>query len=234
MIDKEILDAVLPLPTLDELKEQKVEELKDEGFVISNFHSGGVFYTMLMIVLRIKVEVIELIRVELNNMIDSHAGGASHDQKKANYSKKRNQADCNHPRGQGTVDVIVTGTAGEATEGLLAAVREAVDKFAGPYDNILVKSSVTVSQNISVTVTTDTADTDEAVENRVKAILTELLAVRRSRKLNELTLSDINHAIRSGYSGATNAAVSEPEADVKLGKDKVITLGDVSVTVERE
>ena len=92
------------------------------------------------------------------------------------------------------MDVIVTGTAGEATEGLLAAVREAVDKIAGPYDNILVKSSVTVSQNISVTVTTDTADTDEAVENRIKAILTELLAVRRSRKLNELTLSDINHA----------------------------------------
>lgn len=41
MIDKEILDAVLPLPTLDELKEQKVEELKDEGFVISNFHSAA-------------------------------------------------------------------------------------------------------------------------------------------------------------------------------------------------
>ena len=69
MIDKEILDAVLPLPTLDELKEQKVEELKDEGFVISNFHSGGVFYTMLMIVLRIKVEVIELLRVVLNNTV---------------------------------------------------------------------------------------------------------------------------------------------------------------------
>ena len=67
MIDKEILDAVLPLPTLDELKEQKVEELKDEGFVISNFHSGGVFYTMLMIVLRIKVEVFELLRVVLNS-----------------------------------------------------------------------------------------------------------------------------------------------------------------------
>ena len=332
MIDKEILDAVLPLPTLDELKEQKVEELKDEGFVISNFHSGGVFYTMLMIVLRIKVEVIELLRAVLNNMFVSHAGGAWLDLKMADYSKKRKkaqktqgfvtvsrtdmtgeavkipkghvfksildingeelrffvleaatlqkgassvdteddesarartlrswselaqratedtfvdaaesvpgvlfaQADCNHPRGQGTVDVIVTGTAGEATEGLLAAVREAVDKIAGPYDNILVKSSVTVSQNISVTVTTDTADTDEAVENRIKAILTELLAVRRSRKLNELTLSDINHAIRSGYSGATNAAVSEPEADVKLGKDKVIILGDVSVTIERE
>lgn len=87
MIDKEILDAVLPLPTLDELKEQKVEELKDEGFVISNFHSGGVFYTMLMIVLRIKVEVIELLRAVLNNMFVSHAGGAWLDLKMADYSK---------------------------------------------------------------------------------------------------------------------------------------------------
>ena len=50
------------------------------------------------------------------------------------------QADCDHPRGQGTVDVIVTGTAGEATEGLLDEVREAVDKIAGPYDNILAVS----------------------------------------------------------------------------------------------
>lgn len=287
MIDKEILDAVLPLPTLDELKEQKVEELKDEGFVISNFHSGGVFYTMLMIVLRIKVEVIELLRVVLNNMFVSHAGGAWLDLKMADYSKKRKkaqktqgfvtvsrtdmtgeavkipkghvfksildingeelrffvleaatlqkgassvdvlveaetegsrynvpagqivrtltylgdvtfsnaedwivregsdteddesarartlrswselaqratedtfidaaesvpgvlfaQADCNHPRGQGTVDVIVTGTAGEATEGLLAAVREAVDKIAGPYDNIVSEGHLVAS-----------------------------------------------------------------------------------------
>lgn len=87
MIDKEILDAVLPLPTLDELKEQKVEELKDEGFVISNFHSGGVFYTMLMIVLRIKVEVIELLRAVLNNMFVSHAGGAWLDLKRRTTPK---------------------------------------------------------------------------------------------------------------------------------------------------
>lgn len=122
----------------------------------------------------------------------------------------------------------------ERISGAILILLSGVLLLMAAYDNILVRSSVTVSQNISVTITTNTADTDEAVENRVKAILTELLAVRRSRKLNELTLSDINHAIRSGYSGATNAAVSEPEADVKLGKDKVITLGDVSVTVERE
>ena len=112
MIDKEILDAVLPLPTLDELKEQKVEELKDEGFVISNFHSGGVFYTMLMIVLRIKVEVIELLRVVLNNMFVSHAGGAWLDLKMADYSKKRKKAQ----KTQGFVTVSRTDMTGEAVK----------------------------------------------------------------------------------------------------------------------
>lgn len=40
---------------------------------------------MLMIVLRIKVEVIELLRVVLNNMFVSHAGGAWLDLKMADY-----------------------------------------------------------------------------------------------------------------------------------------------------
>ena len=375
MIDKEILDEVIPVPDLEDLKNEAIGQLEDEGFVVTNFHSGGVFYTVLMIVLRVKIELLGLARTVLNQMFVSHASGVWLDLKMGDYSKKRKkaqkaqglvtvtreaaggeaikiakghvfktikdikgeelrffslehtvlqkgaqsvdvlveaetegsqynvppgqitrtltyigdvkisngddwivregsdeeddsgarartlrswselaqraiedtfinaaegvtgvlfaQADCNHPRGQGTVDVIVTGTAGEATEGLLAAVREAVDKIAGPYDNILVKSSVTVSQDIDVTVTTNSVDTDDDVEARVKAILSELLAVRKGRKLYELTLSDINHAIRSGYSGATNATIEMPGADIKLDKDKVITLGSVSVTVER-
>lgn len=376
MIDKEILDAVIPVPTLEELRNEKIAELKDEGFVVTNFHSGGVFYTALMVVLRIKIELLQLARRVLNNMFVTHAEGVWLDLKVADYSKKRKkaqktqglvtvsrvgadgeaikiakghvfksimdingeelryfttdaavlqkeahsvdvlveaeaegsrynvpegqitrtltyigevtisngadwivregsdteddestraralrswselaqlatedafinaaesvagvlfaQADCDHPRGQGTVDVIVTGTAGEATEGLLAEVTEAVDKIAGPYDNILVKSSVTVAQDIEVTVTTSAADTDEDIETRIKTILTELLAVRRGRKLYELTRSDINHAIRSGYSASTNAEVITPAQDVKLEKDKVITLGAVTVTVRRE
>ena len=144
------------------------------------------------------------------------------------------QADCDHPRGQGTIDVIVTGTAGEASEGLLEAVREAVDKIAGPYDNISVKSSVTIDQDIAVTVTTNDVTEDEEIKARVTAILAELLAVRKGRKLYELNLSDINHAIRSNYSASSNVAITTPEADVKLEKDKVITLGAVTVTIRRE
>lgn len=376
MIDKKILDEVLPVPSLEELRDAKVEELKNEGFVITNFHSGGVFHTMLMIALRIKIEVIELLRLVLNNMFVSHATGVWLDLKMADYSKKRKkaqkarglvtvtrldmageaikiakgqvfktsldingdelrffsleptvlqkgartvdvlveaevegsrynvpqgqitksltyideveisngtdwivregsdtedddsartrtlrswselaqraiedtfintaesvpgvlftQADCEHPRGQGTVDVIVTGTAGEATEGLLKLVWEAVEKIAGPYDNILVKSSITVAQDIDVTVTTTDAATDEEIKNCVHSILAELLAVRKGRKLYELTLSDINHAIRSGYSELSNVKIVTPDQDIKLDRDKVIILGAVTVTVERE
>ena len=376
MIDKEILDEVLPVPELEELMEQKIEELQEEGFVVTNFHSGGIFYTLLMVVLRIRIECAELFRSILNNMFVSHASGTWLDLKLADYGKKRKkaqkargyvtvkrsgegdaikipkghvfktetdingeelrffvtentvlqkgassvdviveaekegsrynvppgqisktlvylgeldsisngedwiiregsdteddesfrgrglrswaelsqraiedsfinaaesvagvlfaQADCAHPRGQGTVDVIVTGTAGEATEGLLDEVREAVDKIAGPYDNILVKSSQNIEQDIAVTVTIgDAALTDEEVERRVEAILTELLAVRKGRKLNELNLSDINHAIREGLSSATNVKITTPGDDVLLTKDKVITLGAVTVTVKR-
>ena len=375
MIDKKILDEVLPLPKLEELRDEKIAELQEEGFVITNFHSGGVFHTLLMIVLRIKLEIIALLRLVLNNMFVSHASGVWLDLKMADYSKKRKkaqktqglvtvsrlnadgeavkipkgsvfktvqdingeelrffvleaavlqkgvqninvrveaetegarynvpkgqitrtltylgevvignaedwitregsdteddesartrtlrswselaqraiedtfintaedvpgvlfaQADCQHPRGQGTVDVIVTGTAGEATEGLLNAVRAAAAQIAGPYGNILVKSSTTVPQDISVTVTVSNAPDNEQIKNQVAAILTELLAVRKGRKLNELNRSDINHAIRSGCSTATNAVVTAPAADIMLDRDKVIIPGTVSVTVER-
>lgn len=377
MIDKEILDQVLPVPSFEEMRDEKIEELKEEGFVVTNFHSGGVFYTLLMIVIRIYIEFIELARTVLSNMTVTHSSGPWLDLKMADYSKKRKrsqkaqgrvtlsrasswneaikipkghvfktekdingeelrffviepavlqkgalsvdvlveaeaegsrynvpqeqitrsltfingveaisnradwitregsdteddsgakartlrswselarrpiedtyinaaegvpgvlfaQADCDHPRGQGTVDVIVTGTAGEATEGLLAKVLEAVDKVSGAYDNILVKSSTTINQDIDVTVTVDDTASDEEVESRVKAILAELLAVRKNRKLYELRLSDANQAIRNGYSGATNVQITTPAQDVKLERDKVITLGAVSVTVRRE
>ncbi len=375
MIDKEILDAVLPVPELDELRDEKIAELQEAGFVISNFHSGGIFHTMLMIVLRVEIELLNLLRLVLNNLFVSHASGVWLDLKMADYSKKRKkaqktqglvtvsrldadgeaikiprgavfktaqdingdelrffalettvlkkgaaavdvpveaeaegarwnvpqgqitrslaylgevgirnaedwitregsdteddesarmrtlrswselaqraieetfinvaegvpgvlfaQADCQHPRGQGTVDVIVTGTAGEATEGLLNEVRKAVGLIAGPYDDILVKSSVTVGQDIAVTVTVGRSTDAEETANRVKAVLTELLAVRKGRKLYELNRSDINHAVRSGCSDVTNAVVTLPAADVKLDRDKVIILGEVSVTAER-
>ena len=56
MIDKEILDAILPVPAIEERRDEIVNELRAEGFVITNFHSGGIFHTLLMVVLRVEQE----------------------------------------------------------------------------------------------------------------------------------------------------------------------------------
>ena len=112
MIDKEILNTVLPVPDLMDLKDEKIAELKEDGFVITNFHSGGVFYTILMIVLRIKIELIQLARTILNNMFVSHASGVWLDLKMADYSKKRKKAQ----KTQGVITVSRLDAEGEAVK----------------------------------------------------------------------------------------------------------------------
>ena len=112
MIDKEILDEVLPIPEFEELKEATIAELREEGFVVSNFHSGGVFYTIMMIVLRIKIECTELLRTVLNNMFISHAHGAWLDIKAADYAKKRKKAQ----KTQGLITLSRMDEQGEAVK----------------------------------------------------------------------------------------------------------------------
>ena len=92
MIDDKILDQVIPVPDLTELEDQRIQELSDAGFTITNFHSGGVFHTLLMIVLRIQIELLELCRTVLNQMFVSHASGAWLDLKMSDYSKTRKLA----------------------------------------------------------------------------------------------------------------------------------------------
>lgn len=55
--------------------------------------------------------------------------------------------DAQHPRGQGTVDVIVTGTAGEASQELIRKVSEAIEPLKGNYEDYLVRSSEVVRQD---------------------------------------------------------------------------------------
>lgn len=97
-----------------------------------------------------------------------------------------------------------------------------------------MKSSETISQDITVIVSTSDVSPDENIKERVSAILVELIAVRKGRRFNELRRSDVNFAIRSNYSAATNVEITLPDEDVVLEKDKVITLGSVSITVRRE
>lgn len=375
MIDSKILDAVLPVPDLDELRDSMIEDLKNEGFVISNFHSGGIFHTMLMIVLRVRIEFVELLRLVLNSMFLSHAKGVWLDIKAVDFSKKRKQAqktqgyvtisrsdakgeavrvakghvfktakdvngqelrffaredtvlqrgvlstdvpveaelegsrynvpagqitksllfldgvetitngdhwitregsdtetdesfrarglrswselaqraihdtyvnvceevngvlyvtvDDQHPRGQGTIDVVVTSEAGPASESLLNEVRAVCETIKAPDDDVLVKSAEPVVQPISLTVTIPATLNQEELAASVEAAVMDLLKIRQRRELHELTHADIIYKVKSELPSIRNVTVTEPEADLFLDKGKVILPGEITVTVQ--
>lgn len=375
MIDKRVLDEILPVPELEELAEQKIAELKAEGFIITNFSSGGIFYHLLMIACQIRRELIILLRAVLNNMFVSHAGGVWMELKAADFSKKRKGAlkaqgyvtlsrenpedavripkghifktirDINgeelrffalentviqqgafsgtvvveaeqegarynvppgqitkslthiegidkienlpgwiiregadiedyeslrsrtlgawaelstlpirdkyknvcegvpgvlfvnvrdmHPRGQGTIDIIVTGTAGQATEGLLEEVRKAADSIRGPYDDILVKSSETVSLDVSVEITLSEMLDATGIEERAASAVSDVMQIRKGRSLNELIHADLIFELKDKLPEIRNVKVIAPVEDVFLDSDKVIIPGKVMVTARR-
>lgn len=374
MIDEKIMDEVLPIPTVEELRDKTVSELQDEGFVITNFHPGGVWYTLLMLCIRIKIELCILARTVLNQMSVTHASGPWLDIKAADYSKKRKQAqkaqglvtlarseaggeavkipkghifktakDINgeelryfvleasvlqkgvdtvdvlveaekegsrynvpqgqitrsltylgevqitnaegwmtregsnteddeslrarilrswselarvaihdtyvnlceaipgvlyvtvndkHPRGQGTVDVIVTSEAGAATESLLEECRAACENVKAPDDDILVKSAEIVIQPIALTVAVpDTANRD-GLEDRVVSSISDYFKISKSRVLHELTHADLIFKVKSDVTGLRNVTITAPAADLFLPSDKVILPGEITVTVQ--
>lgn len=374
MIPTEILDTIIPVPDPEELKDQLIEQLKAAGFVITNYHSGGVFYTLLMIVVRIYIEILLLARTILSNMFVTYASGIWLDLKLSDYSKVRKTAqktqgcvtvtrtdgdgeaikiakgtvfksvlDINgeelryfsreltvlpkgvqsvevpieaeiegsrynvptgqitrsltylgdvtitngedwitregsdtetddalrqrglrswselagvaihdtyvnvceavngvlyvtvndqHPRGQGTIDVIVTSVAGRASEALLAEVRAACDKIKAPDDDVLVKSAETVVQPISLTVTVADSINRNGLEDRIIAAITDLLQIQRRRELNELTHADIIYKVKSEVPNIRNVTITTPADDLFLPSDKVILPGEITVTIQ--
>ena len=339
MIDEKILDEILPVPNIDELKNSIQEELASEGFKITNFSSGGIFYTLLMILLRIRIELVKLLRGVVNNTFASHAQDVWMELKAADFSKKLKQptkatgyvtierdapgdavkiaigdvfkteqdingdelrfmvvenvilqtdslsqkvlviaettgakynvppgqitkslthiegvdrifnasdwlvqegsdiedieslrtrtlnswaelstnpirdkyknvceavegvlfvrVDDMHPRGQGTIDIIVTSPAGAATQGLLDKVEVEAITIKGPYDNLLIKSSEVVQQDIEIVIFIAEDASDEGIVERAEEIITALLVVSKDRELNNLYLDDIRYALKN-------------------------------------
>ena len=377
MIDKSILDKVFPEPDLDKMKAEEIEKLQEKGFTITNFNSGGIFHTILMIILQVRLELTRLLRSLLNNLYLRHADAEWLGLLAEDFSKSRKVAEkthgiislyhktdsdasvviplgtvfktdkdingeelrffstekvvvqkgeiltdvpveaelegskynippgqitrcmqhlegidkiinekgwitkegsdiedweslrertlgawdllatmptaakykniCEsvegvlhvsvhqlHPRGQGTVDIIVTSTAGEATPELLEKVQAAADSIKAPDDDVLVKSAVTVKQDIVLQVILPKLVTDVGIEDRVASVVTNYFRISRERNLNECILYDLLYAIKNSVPLIKNVKIITPDGDVILDKDKVIIYGMITVTIERE
>lgn len=143
-----------------------------------------------------------------------------------------------HPRGQGTVDVIVLGTAGIPTQSLLDAVTANIlgtgvgDEKNPINDDVQINAPTPV--NVVITAELELLGGDSAVtllaaENRVRALFTPLPVIATIEPLGvggDLTLDRLKWALMLGNTKRVNTAF----ADVTVPVDGLAVLVSIDLT----
>lgn len=138
-----------------------------------------------------------------------------------------------HPRGQGTIDIIVASYAGTAGEELLNKVEIACNAIKGPYDMLLVKSAETVSVDVSLVLYISYTASSEGLVERAVEYTKDYFKINKDRELNTLYTSELIFHVRKNIDVLKGIKVATPVSDMILEKNKVIVLGEVIVTIER-
>lgn len=139
--------------------------------------------------------------------------------------------DAQHPRGQGTVDVIVTGTAGEASQELIRKVSEAIEPLKGNYEDYLVRSSEVVRQDFELVVYIAEDVSVAGVKEKTERLISGLMELTRD-DLNILYRDSIIQVLSSNIDKYKKTDILQPMGDIILDVDKVIMAGRINITVK--
>lgn len=373
MIDDSILDEVIPVPDPDTKMAEMKDNLEENGFKITKWGTGAVFYWLTRICVQIHVELLKLARVILNNMFIRHAEGKWLELKAAEFSKSRKAAiktqgyitinrnnsdtaltitkahifktkpdasgtelkyyavadtlipagiktgkvlveaekagtqynvsenqitvsmiylegienitndqdwiylegadeesysslrtrtlgsweelsvnttagklksvveslpgvmcayvDDQHPRGQGTVDVIVIGTAGAASAELIQQAQQAIDTLRDNYEDYLVKPGEIVYQDVDITLHLRAGTSTTDVADVAKTLISSAMRLSNRSDFNLFLQDDIRYVLKSNIPGYRKTVFTSPATDVELAQDKVIMLSNITVQV---
>lgn len=159
------------------------------------------------------------------------------EEKLINVSKKVSgvldvRVDAQHPRGQGTTDIIITSTSGEATQELLKKVENTTAYMKGNYDDFLYKSSTIVNVDIKLTLYIAKDASTDGVQQTAEKTIEKFMQLSSREELNCLYMDDIRYALKSDIETYKRAEISSPDGDIELDKGKVIMLGGIEVIVK--
>lgn len=373
MIDDSILNEVIPVPDPDTKMAEMKDNLEENGFKVTKWGTGAVFYWLTRICVQIHVELLKLARVILNNMFIRHAEGKWLELKAAEFSKSRKAAiktqgyitinrsntdtaltitkghifktkpdasgtelkyyavadtlipagtktgkvlveaekagtqynvsenqitvsmiylegienitndqdwiylegadeesysslrtrtlgsweelsvnttagklksvveslpgvmcayvDDQHPRGQGTVDVIVIGTAGAASAELIQQAQQAIDTLRDNYEDYLVKPGEIVYQDVDITLHLRAGTSTTDVADVAKTLISSAMRLSNRSDFNLFLQDDIRYVLKSNIPGYRKTVFTSPATDVELAQDKVIMLSNITVQV---
>lgn len=140
--------------------------------------------------------------------------------------------DAQHPRGQGTTDIIIMGTMGTATPELLKRAEEKTAYLKGNYDDFLYKSAEAVKINIFLTVYLEKDISLDGTAERAEEIIRSMLQLDKRQELNCIYRDDIRYALMEKIAGCRRIVFQEPENDIEFENDKVVMPDEIQVTVQ--
>ncbi|MBZ0273782.1 baseplate J/gp47 family protein [bacterium] len=148
--------------------------------------------------------------------------------------------DSNFPRGRGTTNIYILGTAGLPTAGLLATVQAYVDAHKAGGDDILVLAPAYRTVDVSMTVYRYANTDEEALDTTIREALAAYFNPLGSalykwirplgvgRKVVFTQLVEIVTRPEETY----DVVFADPAADVPVGEDELPVLGDVEIAYE--
>lgn len=139
--------------------------------------------------------------------------------------------DSQHPRGQGTVDIIITGYDGVASEELLERVRKAIQPLEGCYGDYLVKSSVTVTMPVELDIYIEKGITTDGIEEKVKLLIKNMFSVKNRKELNVFYRDSLIGLVANNVPQFCRCNIVSPASDKHENTDCVIIPRDIVVNV---
>ena len=144
-----------------------------------------------------------------------------------------------HPRGQGTVDVVIVGENGAPTQALLEKVDAVVQARRPICSDVLVRAPEMVSVDIDMKVILhpdlgDAEQTRGIVERSVNALFVKDSgsSVKPLEIGEDLPLARLAHAAMSAPN-VVNVKVVSPDADIVVQPARLLERGTIRITTER-
>ena len=138
-----------------------------------------------------------------------------------------------HPRGQGTIDIILIGSAGVPTQNLKDEVQAKHDEVKGPYDDILYIDPVEQEIDVNATILIEEFADEENLKKLATEAILKLLEKQKGKVLNHLYKAQITSTLMN-ISGIKNVTIVQPTEDVITNNKTILKLRNTNITVQRK
>jgi uncharacterized phage protein gp47/JayE len=144
------------------------------------------------------------------------------------------------PRGPGTVDVVITSTAGSPTQDLLDEVAAYIETKKPACSNVLLKGPVPVVTNFEIILYCPTTTGEDSFYISEGQAIVQAMFVRDPTR-PEIKLQKIGgyfykarlNAYLMDIKNVVNCEIVAPVDDIEVTTEQIVTLGTVNITVQR-